>query len=84
MTEKKPEETTIDEGLAKLHEASEQLTEQQLDALAQAAKNAAQESRREAQPTTPPKTGLNVSLGPARFSGIVAPVRSSAGVLQRQ
>lgn len=47
MTNKKPEETTIDEGLAKLHEASEQLTEQQRDALAQAAKDAAQESRRE-------------------------------------
>ncbi|CRL46060.1 hypothetical protein SGGMMB4_04313 [Sodalis glossinidius str. 'morsitans'] len=39
MTDKKPEETTIDEGLAKLHEASKQLTEQQLDALAPAAKN---------------------------------------------
>ncbi|MBT9431248.1 hypothetical protein JZM24_02045 [Candidatus Sodalis endolongispinus] len=50
MTDKKPEDTTIDEGLAKLHEASEQLTEQQLDALAQAAQEAAQDSRREAQP----------------------------------
>nr|WP_038468978.1 hypothetical protein [Candidatus Sodalis pierantonius] len=54
MTEKKPEETTIDEGLAKLHEASEQLTEQQRDALAQAAKDTAQESRREGQPTPTP------------------------------
>lgn len=50
MTDKKPEDTTIDEGLAKLHEASEQLTEQQLDALAQAAQEAAQDNRREAQP----------------------------------
>lgn len=43
----KPEDVTISEGLAKIHEASEQLTEEQEDAMADKAREAAKESQAE-------------------------------------
>ena len=44
MPDKNHEETTVNEGLAKIHEASEQLTEEQIEQLAEYAKAAAGEN----------------------------------------
>ncbi|CNB20431.1 hypothetical protein [Yersinia intermedia] len=44
MPDKNHEETTVNEGLAKIHEASEQLTEEQIEQLAEDAKAAAREN----------------------------------------
>ena len=44
MPDKNNEETTVNEGLAKIHVASEQLTEEQIEQLAEDAKAAAREN----------------------------------------
>lgn len=42
-----PKAVTVGDGLAKLHEAAEQLTEDEIDALADAARAAAQNANKE-------------------------------------
>jgi hypothetical protein len=45
--QQKPEEVTINEGLAKINEAEEALTPEQVDAMAEKAKQAAKDSQAE-------------------------------------
>ncbi len=42
---KKPEDVTISEGLSKIFEAGEELTPEQIDAMAEQSKNAAKQSQ---------------------------------------
>ncbi|WP_167389293.1 hypothetical protein [Pectobacterium peruviense] len=45
-TKDDPKEVTVSEGLAKVHEASEQLTKEEIDALAEEARQAATETKK--------------------------------------
>ncbi|CNH10659.1 Uncharacterised protein [Yersinia aldovae] len=53
MTEEKSKETTVNEGLAKIHEASGQLTDEQIEQLAEEAKEAARENMSKHTPSKP-------------------------------
>ncbi|MEL4888432.1 hypothetical protein N6P31_15390 [Pectobacterium betavasculorum] len=46
-TKDDPKEVTVSEGLAKVHEASEQLTEEEIEALAEEARLAATQAKKE-------------------------------------
>ncbi|MCL2894426.1 MULTISPECIES: hypothetical protein [Brenneria] len=48
MAESDPKEVTVSDGLAKMREAADKLTEEELEALAEEAKKAVEESREEA------------------------------------
>ncbi|MEH0873403.1 hypothetical protein OI450_11220 [Pectobacterium cacticida] len=45
-TKDDPKDVTVSEGLAKVHEASGQLTEEEIDALAEEAKRAAEQAKK--------------------------------------
>ncbi|MBJ7220306.1 MULTISPECIES: hypothetical protein [unclassified Brenneria] len=47
MTKSNPKDVTVSEGLAKVHKASDRLTEEEIEALAEEAKNAAEQTRKE-------------------------------------
>ncbi|TCV93006.1 hypothetical protein [Biostraticola tofi] len=49
MSEHKPEDVTLDEGLAKVLEAGEQLSEEHVDAMAEQAKEAARKNEQAVQ-----------------------------------
>ncbi|WP_409307313.1 hypothetical protein [Pectobacterium sp. B1J-3] len=45
MTEQDPKDVTVNEGLAKVHEASEQLTDEEIEKLAEEARQAATQTQ---------------------------------------
>ncbi|MEC5321049.1 hypothetical protein VSX61_19270 [Brenneria populi subsp. brevivirga] len=49
MTKSDPKDVTVGEGLAKVHEAADKLTEKEVDELAEKAKKAVAEAKEEAE-----------------------------------